>query len=184
MAVEIKQLRDLQRGDLRVADGYVSTARYRVRKVEIARAVCFTLDRQELSEPCEKRWTVSEEDFQRYRDVVGQGMSFAACDGGCTVGIAIAETADWNRSLWIREFAISKPYRRQGLGRRLMDRVALHASKEGFRVLVCETQTTNVPAIDFYRSVGFEVGGIDLSYYGNDDVEAGEVALFLKRKLE
>ena len=65
-----------------------------------------------------------------------------------------------------------------------MDRVALHASKEGFRVLVCETQTTNVPAIDFYRSVGFEVGGIDLSYYGNDDVQAGEVALFLKRKLE
>ena len=103
--VEIRQLRDLRRDDLTVADGYVSTARYRVRKAEIARAVCFTLDRQELSEPFEKRWTVSEEDFRRYRDVVGQGMSFAACDGGCTVGVAIAETAGWNRSLWIREFA-------------------------------------------------------------------------------
>lgn len=182
--VEIRQLRDLQRGDLKVADGYVSTARYRVRKAEIARAVCFTLDRQELSEPYEKRWTVSEEDFQRYRDVVGQGMSFAACDGGCTVGVSIAEPAGWNRSLWIREFGVSKPYRRQGLGRRLMDRVAVHASEAGLRVLVCETQTTNVPAIDFYRSVGFEVAGIDLSYYSNDDVQAGEVALFLKRKLE
>ena len=64
-----------------------------------------------------------------------------------------------------------------------MDRVALHASKAGLRVLVCETQTTNVPAIDFYRSVGFEVDGIDLSYYSNDDVESGEVALFLKRRL-
>ena len=182
--VEIRLLRHLQRDDLKVADGYVSTARYRVRKAEIARAFCFTLDRQELSEPVEKRWTVSEEDFQRYGDVVGQGMSFAACDGGCTVGVAIAETAGWNRSLWIREFGISSPYRRQGLGRRLMERVAAHAGQEGFRVLVCETQTTNVPAIDFYRSVGFEVGGIDLSYYGNDDVETGEVALFLKRKLE
>ena len=90
--VEIRQLRDLQRDDLKVANGYVSAARYRVRKAEIARAVCFTLDRQELSEPYEKRWTVSEEDFQRYGDVVGQGMSFAACDGGCTVGVAIAET--------------------------------------------------------------------------------------------
>ncbi len=182
--VEIRQLRHLRRDDLKVADGYVSTARYRVRKAEVARAVCFTLDRQELSEPFEKRWTVSEADFRRYGDVVGQGMSFAAYDGGCTVGIAIAETSGWNQSLWIREFGISSPYRRQGLGRRLMDRVALHASKEGFRVLVCETQTTNVPAIDFYRSAGFEVGGIDLSYYSNDDVEAGEVALFLKRKLE
>ena len=182
--VEIRQFRHLRRDDLKVADGYVSTARYRVRKAEIARAVCFTLDRQELSEPFEKRWAVSEEDFQRYGNVVGQGMSFAAYDGGCTVGVAIAETAGWNRSLWIREFGISSPYRRQGLGRRLMDRVALHAGKEGFRVLVCETQSTNVPAIDFYRSVGFEVGGIDLSYYSNDDVQAGEVALFLKRKLE
>ena len=181
--VEIRQLRDLQRDALKVADGYVSTARYRVRKAEIARAVCFTLDRQELSEPYEKRWTVSEEDFRRYRDFVGQGMSFAAYDGACIAGVAIAETVGWNRSLWIREFGISKPYRRQGLGRRLMDRVALHARKAGLRVLVCETQTTNVPAIDFYRSVAFEVDGIDLSYYSNDDVEAGEVALFLKRKL-
>ena len=183
MAVEIRQLRDLQRDDLTVAEGYVSTARYRVRKAETARAVCFTLDRQELSEPYEKRWTVSEEDFRRYRDVVGQGMSFAAYDAGCIAGVAIAETAGWNRSLWIREFGISKPYRRQGLGRRLMDRVAVHAGKAGLRVLVCETQTTNVPAIDFYRSVGFEVDGIDLSYYSNDDVESGEVALFLKRRL-
>jgi ribosomal protein S18 acetylase RimI-like enzyme len=182
--VEIRLLRHLRREDLQVTDGYMSTAKYRVRKAEIARAVCFTLDRQELSEPFENRWTVSEEDFRRYGDVVGQGMSFAAYDGESTVGVAIADTADWNRSLWIREFGIAKPYRRQGLGRRLMERVAQHASKEGFRVLVCETQTTNVPAIDFYRSVGFEVGGIDLSYYSNDDVQAGEVALFLKRKLE
>ena len=162
----------------------MSTARYRVRKAEIARAVCFTLDRQELSEPFEKRWTVSEADFRRYGDVVGQGMSFAAYDGECMVGVAIAEPAGWNRSLWIREFGISSPYRRQGVGRRLIDRVALHAVKESLRVLVCETQTSNVPAIDFYRSVGFEVAGIDLSYYSNDDVQAGEVALFLKRKLE
>ena len=182
--VEIRNLLNLRREDLQVADGYVSTARYRVRKAEVARAVCFTLDRQELSEPFEKRWTVSEEDFRRYDDVVGQGMSFAAYDGESTVGVAIAETVGWNRSLWIREFGISSPYRRQGLGRRLMDRVALHASEEGIRVLVCETQTTNVPAIDFYRSVGFDVGGIDLSYYSNDDVQAGEVALFMKRKLE
>ena len=182
--VEVRKLRDLRREDLRVADGYVSTARYRVRKMETAGAVCIALDRQELSEPYEKRWAASEEDLRRYGDVVGQGMSFAAYDEGRLVGISIAETVGWNGSLWIREFGIANSCRRQGLGRRLMDRVAMHAANEGLRVLVCETQTTNVPAIDFYRKVGFEVDGIDLSYYGNDDVEAGEVALFLKRKLE
>ena len=182
--VEIRELRHLQRDDLQVADGYVSTAKYRVVKTETAGAFCFALDRQELSEPYEKRWVASEADLRRYRDVVGQGMSFAAYDSGRLVGVAIAETMGWNGSLWIREFGIANSYRRQGLGRRLMDRVALHAGNEGLRILVCETQTTNVPAIDFYRKVGFEVDGIDLSYYRNDDVEAGEVALFLKRKLE
>ncbi|MDE2700419.1 MAG: hypothetical protein OXI23_16220 [Gemmatimonadota bacterium] len=39
-----------------------------------------------------------------------------------------------------------------------------------------------MPAIDFYRGVGFEVEGVDLSYYTNSDVD-GEVAVFMKRKL-
>ena len=63
-----------------------------------------------------------------------------------------------------------------------MDQVAEVAKAEGLRILVCETQNTNVPAIVFYRSVGFEVGGVDLSYYTNRDVE-DEVAVFMKRKL-
>ena len=63
-----------------------------------------------------------------------------------------------------------------------MERVAEIAKAEGLRILVCETQNTNVPAIDFYRRVGFEVDSVDLSYYTNSDVE-GEVAIFMKRKL-
>jgi len=31
--------------------------------------------------------------------------------------------------------------------------------------------------------MGFELDGINLSYYSNDDVAAGEVAIFMKRKL-
>ncbi len=41
---------------------------------------------------------------------------------------------------------------------------------------------TLVPAIDFYRAVGFAVEGIDLSYYTNDDLN-NEVAVFMKRRL-
>jgi ribosomal protein S18 acetylase RimI-like enzyme len=49
--------------------------------------------------------------------------------------------------------------------------------------MVCETQNTNAPAIAFYRRVGFELDGIDLSYYSNEDVTQGEVALFMKLRL-
>jgi ribosomal protein S18 acetylase RimI-like enzyme len=65
-----------------------------------------------------------------------------------------------------------------------MQLVCATAKRAGCRVVVCETQNTNVPAIDFYRKVGFEIGGIDLSYYSNEDVENGEVAIFMKRKID
>jgi hypothetical protein len=31
--------------------------------------------------------------------------------------------------------------------------------------------------------MGFELDGVDMSYYTNRDVESGEVAVFMKRKL-
>ena len=47
-----------------------------------------------------------------------------------------------------------------------------------------ETQNTNVPAIHFYRSVGFELEGVDLSYYANDDFPDGQIAVFMKKRVE
>jgi ribosomal protein S18 acetylase RimI-like enzyme len=47
-----------------------------------------------------------------------------------------------------------------------------------------ETQNTNLPAIRFYRAVGFEIEAVDLSYYTNHDTLDGEVAIFMKRKVE
>ena len=65
-----------------------------------------------------------------------------------------------------------------------MEAMADKAKEAGMRVIVCETQNYNVPAIEFYRKVGFEIEGIDLSYYSNRDMTEGEVAIFMKRKLE
>ena len=56
--------------------------------------------------------------------------------------------------------------------------------ENGCRVMVCETQNTNVPAIRFYRNIGFEVGAVDLSYYTNNDLTEFEVAVFMKRFIE
>lgn len=90
----------------------------------------------------------------------------------------------WNKSLWVWEFHVAEMYRRRGLGRRLMDALAGRAKAAGLRTIVCETQNTDVPAIDFYRAVGFSIEGIDVSYYTNDDLlPGGEVAIFMKRRL-
>ena len=182
--VDIRRIRHLRREDLSVANGYVSSAKYEVSNTETADHICFTLSRRELIEPFEKHWSASEDDYRGYSELLDQGLSFGMYDRGRLVGIAISERINWNKSLWIREFGIAESHRRKGLGRQLMERVAADASAKGLRVLVCETQNTNVPAIDFYRSVGFEIAGVDLSYYTNSDLTAGEVAIFMKRKLE
>jgi ribosomal protein S18 acetylase RimI-like enzyme len=82
------------------------------------------------------------------------------------------------------EFHVVAAYQGQGVGRGLMGALAEQARAAGLRVIVCETQTANVPAIGFYRRMGFEMEGLDLSYYTNADVERGEVAVFMKLKLK
>jgi streptothricin acetyltransferase len=62
-----------------------------------------------------------------------------------------------------------------------MERLEVISRETGLRAIVCETQNTNVPAIDFYRHIGFTLEGIDLSFYTNDDYLNGEVAIFMKK---
>ena len=95
----------------------------------------------------------------------------------------MAEPRQWNKSLWVWEFHVAETYRRQGIGRQLMDALAQKGHAAGLRTIVCETQNTNVPAIRFYRSVGSNMEGVDLSYYSNDDFPDGEIAIFMKKRL-
>ena len=39
-------------------------------------------------------------------------------------------------------------------------------------------------AIQIYRQLGFRVEGVDLSYYTNEDYPDGEIAIFMKRRLD
>jgi len=183
--IEIRTLQDLSAEDVRrLSQGYVSSARYAVRKEETPERTTITLERQALDEPYAKRWYSDQAEVARYQRIVrDDNLSLGVFDGEHLVGIAIAERIDWNRTLWVWEVHVDETHRRRGIGRRLIDALAERARSAGLRVMVCETQSSNVPAIDFYRRVGFELDAIDLSYYTNRDVEEGEVALFMKRKL-
>jgi ribosomal protein S18 acetylase RimI-like enzyme len=65
-----------------------------------------------------------------------------------------------------------------------MECVAQKAERARFRTIVCETQNTNVIAIKVYRKLGFSLEGIDISYYSNHDYPDGEIAVFMKRRLQ
>lgn len=57
------------------------------------------------------------------------------------------------------------------------------ARKKGARMVVLETQSWNVRAIDFYIKNGFELIGLDTNAYSNKDIENKDVGLELGLKL-
>jgi len=168
-----------------IGGGYTSPARYIVRKDENPECTVITLELTPLDSPYVKRWEQSdEEEWARYQQFLAEGYSLGANEGEDLVGFALNEPRRWNNTLWIWEFHVAESHRRKGIGRQLMEAVVEKARQDGFRGVGLETQSTNIPAISFYRAVGFEIDALDLSLYTNTDAIDGEVAIFMKRKLK
>lgn len=86
---------------------------------------------------------------------------------------AAIETSEenWNNRLRITELWVDDEFQRLGFGTVLMDVVKEEAKKSNRRAIVLETQSSNVKAIDFYLSCGFNVIGFDTIHYTNNDVK-------------
>ncbi|MBR5527683.1 MAG: GNAT family N-acetyltransferase [Clostridia bacterium] len=86
---------------------------------------------------------------------------------------------EWNDRLRITNLLVKEQYRRYGLGSLLIKKAKSIAEQEDRRIIVLETQSCNVPAIDFYLSHGFVFAGTNLYFYSNVDIEEDEVMLEL-----
>ena len=162
---EIRSLTQFTMDDLRhlVLSGYTSSARYQVRKNETDEITSFTLELVQLDTPYVKYDKLSDE---------------------VLLGIALAEVQTWSNRLWVWEFYIDPAYRGQGIGTQLMGELILRNRQRGLRAILLETQTTNVPAIRFYRKMGFTLDGIHLSQYSNNDYPDDEICLYMMRNLQ
>lgn len=181
--IELRPLTHLNPDDLRrLVTGYQSPAIYQVAREESTARITFTLELMSLASPYVKRYDYLDANtLEHYARVVTLGFSCAAYDEETCVGMALAEPSSWNRTLMVWELHVAEAYRGQGIGRQLIEALVAQARAHGLRALVCETQNTNVPALQFYWRMGFHLEGIDLSYYANQDYPAGEIALFMKK---
>lgn len=75
------------------------------------------------------------------------------------------------------EFMVVEGFRRSSIGTLLMNHAVKVAKERGTRMLVLETQSCNVPAINFYLKYGFELIGFDAAAYSNEDIKKREVRL-------
>lgn len=166
-----------------IATGYTTDAVYQAAKQEGDAATTLSLRLEPLESPRTVRYTFNDDQIRSLVEAVKTGFSFGASEGERLVGFGVAEPHWWNHTLWVWDFHVAPAYRGRGVGRALMVALAAKACEAGLRALVCETQNINVPAIRFYRRVGFVLDGIDLSYYTNEDALPGrEVAVFMKLK--
>jgi ribosomal protein S18 acetylase RimI-like enzyme len=186
MDLQIRPLTEYHRPDLeRLIVGYDSQAQYRVIWEDSPQETVFRVVYEPLAAPLRKDWDMLEEDFARYRELIGQGHSLGAYLDGELVALSINEPFEWNRSLWIWEFHVAAQHQRKGIGRALMEANAALARQLNMRTLILEAANTNARAVAFYRSLGFALEGIEISRYTNHDLEpGGEVAFFMKRRIE
>lgn len=116
--------------------------------------------------------------FQEYwQDVSAFGIKHPEKDEF----IAYLEIAreEWNDRLRITNLLVAPEYRKNGIGTMLIEKAKEIARLEDRRVIVLETQSCNVPAIDFYLKNGFSFAGTNLYFYSNTDIEEDEVMIEL-----
>lgn len=106
------------------------------------------------------------------------GLYLIAEDDARPVAFLDVEAERWRKTANVWHLFVDRAHRRAGLGTQLIQRAIDWARGVGLRGIVCETQTNNWAACNFYQELGFQLGGIDDHFYSNEDVTLREVALF------
>jgi ribosomal protein S18 acetylase RimI-like enzyme len=124
-------------------------------------------------------WTKRYAPDQKAVDYVerpGRAAWLAYVDSSIAGQILVQEHL--NRFAYVWDFAVDPPFRRQGIGRRLMQEAIVWARERRLAGVMVETQNINVPACRFYESCGFVLRGFDAYLYRGFDRDTQEIALF------
>ena len=126
--------------------------------------------------PYEKRYGPEMYDAQAYTGKPDHAAWLAYVNGQLAGQILVHE--NWNRLAIIWDIAVDPPFRRHGVGRRLIEEALAWARSRGLPGVMLETQNINVPACRLYESCGFVLGGFDACLYRGVMPGTREIALF------
>ena len=157
---------------------YLTTSYYDLSILHEPNAWKMELALKPLEKPLEKRYTGTF--FEKH---IEEPQVFAAVLNKNQVGWIELGYEKWNNRVRVWEFLVKEEFRRSGIGSLLMDSTIKAAKVKGARMLVLETQSCSVPAINFYLKQGFTLIGFDSTAYSNEDLERKEIRLELCLKL-
>lgn len=105
-----------------------------------------------------------------------------AVASGQIIGFVASSYQFWNRRVVLWHIYVNPPFRRQGLGDRLLAKVFERAERQKALCVFFETSNFNAPGIAWYEKRGFSLGGGDTTLY-NGDPASREKGLFFVKKL-
>lgn len=100
---------------------------------------------------------------------------------GCmavTTGYALMKISQWNRTGNPMELAVKSEWKRNGIGKALVERLIEECYTRNLRTLVIETQPRNTDSNEFYQALGFRICGYNDRYYTSKPEGPGDIALF------
>ena len=110
-----------------------------------------------------------------YEDWWEKAEAFGIVEDGKLLAAIEINPEEWSNRLLITELFTDEKIRRKGYGKKLIDLAKKMTLEQGYRVLMLETQSSNVNAVDFYLSQGFTLIGFDSCCYTNTDMQRKEV---------
>jgi GNAT superfamily N-acetyltransferase len=110
-----------------------------------------------------------------YEDWWENARAFGIVEDGTLLAAIEICAEEWSNRLLITELFVGEEIRGQGYGRKLIDLAKTITIQNKYRVLMLETQSSNVNAVDFYLHEGFTLIGFDTCCYTNNDIERREV---------
>ena len=151
---------------------YISDRYYDVSYTENENAWTIDFILKYFETPFHKYW--EGEIFENYLENID---CYIAELNGKEVGIVSITHEKWNNVLRINEIHVHQSEQNKGIASKLMTFIINQAKEIGVRAIVLETQTSNFPAIQFYKKHGFHLIGYNLLSYTNDDMKNKEVRL-------
>ena len=115
-------------------------------------------------------------DAQAYIDKPDHAAWLAYVDNRLAGQILVHE--NWNRYAIIWDIAVNPPFRRQGVGSRLIEQAIAWARERHLPGVMLETQNINVAACRLYERCGFVLGGFDSYLYRGIMPGTNEIALY------
>lgn len=133
------------------------------------------LPETEVTEMC-----FPDEDYD-YDALVKDHVFIGAYDGGKCVGLAVLAD-DMFKYMYLDDLKVSQGYRKQGIGKGLIDKAVEVAHERNYNGIYTIGQDNNVSACKFYLKAGFEIGGFDNRVYrGTSQEHKANILFYLDR---